>query len=236
MREGASTIVVLLRRLRAHPDGSPAADVIGACDAAALAAAVATGREVAVVAAGPEREDEALRFALHRGAGRAARVWGDGLAGVDYHGVARVLAAAARKLGAELILTGDMSEDEGQGAVGPAVAEVLGVPHLTGAVDLSLAPQAVLATRRERGLVRTLRLPLPAVIAVRASAAALPAPVDGVSGVDVWDLAALGIEQRELKHRDRCLGRPSPVRLHGKATLLSEPAELVARLRAEGLL
>jgi electron transfer flavoprotein beta subunit len=230
------TIVVLLRRLRAHPDGSPAEDVIGVCDAAALAAAVATGHDVAVVAAGPEREDEALRFALAHGAGRAARVWGDGLAGVDYHGVARVLAAAAKKLGAELILTGDVSEDEGQGAVGPAVAEVLGVPHLTGVVELALAPAAVLATRRERGIVRTLKLPLPAVVAVRASAATLRAPADGVPAVEVWDLGALGIETRELKHRDRCLGRPSPVRLHGKATLLSEPADLIARLRAEGLL
>jgi electron transfer flavoprotein beta subunit len=230
------TIVVLLRRLRARPDGSPAADVIGSCDAAALAAAVALGGDVVVVAAGPEREDEALRHALRRGAGRAARVWGDGLVGVDYHGVARVLAAAARRLDAQLVLTGDISEDEGQGAVGPAVAEALGVPHLTSAVDLRLDPPAVLATRRDRGLVRTLRLPLPAVITVRASAAALPEPAGGAQEIEVWDLAALGIETRELRHRDRCLGRPTPVRMHGQATLLREPAELVARLRAEGLL
>ncbi len=230
------TTVVLLRRLRAHPDGSPAPEVIGSCDAAALAAALALGGEVAVVAAGPEREDEALRFALRRGAGRAARVWGDGLAGVDYHGVARVLAAAARRVGAQLILTGDVSEDEGQGAVGPAVAEVLGMPHVTSAVGLAVEAPSVLATRRERGIVRTLRLPLPAVVTVRSSAAALPPPSDGAGEVEVWDLAALGIETRELKHRDRCLGRPSPVRLRGKATLLREPAELIARLRAEGLL
>ncbi|HKA89386.1 MAG TPA: hypothetical protein VKE22_17080 [Haliangiales bacterium] len=230
------TTVVLLRRLRAHPDGSPAPDVVGSCDAAALAAAVALGGEVAVVAAGPEREDEALRFALRRGAGRAARVWGDGLAGVDYHGVARVLAAAARRLDAQLILTGDSSQDEGQGAVGPAVAEVLGVPHLTSAVGVAVEAPSVIATRRERGMVRTLKLPLPAVVTVRATAAPLPPPADGVPDVEVWDLAALGIETRELKHRDRCLGRPSPVRLHGKTTMLREPAELVARLRAEGLL
>jgi electron transfer flavoprotein alpha/beta subunit len=228
-------MVVLLRRLRAHPDGRPAEALLGCCDAAALATALATTAKVAVLSVGPPLEDEALRHALAHGAARAIRVWDPLLAGLDYHAVARVLAAAIRRLPHELVFTGDMSEDEGQGAIGPAVAEALSLPHVTGATWVHWSSPHALVTRREQNLIRTLRVPSPALVAVR-TGPPLPDPVTSSVEIEVLDLAALGIEARELAHRDRCVGRPSPVRLHGNPTLLRDPSDLVARLRAERLL
>lgn len=245
-------IVALLRRLRARPDGAPAGQLMGCCDEAALRAALAIkaavpGATLCAVGAGPGgREDAVLLQALALGADRAIRIDDPGLESVDYHGIARALAGAVKTCGFDLLLAGDRSEDEVQGAVGPAVAELLAVPHLTGVLDLRLPgadgggdPRAVLATRRDAGVVRTLRLPLPALLTIVSYAGKPLAPALGQAGkgpVATLDLAAVGIQAMELKHRDRCVGRAHPVRVARNATVVADPAELIARLRDDRLL
>jgi electron transfer flavoprotein beta subunit len=248
-------IVVVCRRLRARPDGGSAPKLLGCCDEAALATAFALrdavpGSQVTVLAAGPaEREDELLSAILAAGANRALRVWDPCLDAVDYLGIGRVLAAAARHAGFDLVIAGERSEDEVQGAVGPAVAESLGVPHLTGVLDLTAdgPPTSVVATRREQGLVRRLRLPLPALVSVVRSPTRLPswgpavassATPDGggAPAIEALEMASLGIQAMELKHRDRCLGRAQPVRVTRNATMVADGAELLSRLRGDRLL
>jgi electron transfer flavoprotein beta subunit len=236
-------IVLLIRRLRARPDGAASPRVLGICDQAALAAALTVARalpgaSVGVLAAGGPGEDEALRHALAAGADTATRVDDPALATVDYQGIGRALAAAIRHLGADLLVCGDRSEDEAQGAVGPAVAEALGVPHLTGARDLGVDGGAIVLTRREAGVMRTLKLTPPALVAVAGQAAPAPAPAAGKtgSGITVLELSALGLQGAELRHREGLLGRAHPVRVARNATLVAEPAELVSRLREDHLL
>ena len=241
-------LVVLLRRLRGTPEGHegyrPAGGLLGRCDQAALRAALALrdeagGATVTAVAAGPaDREDEVLSHALAAGADCGVRVSDPGLAWVDYHGVARVLAAAVRRIGHDLILAGDRSEDEAQGAVGPAVAEWLQIPHLTGAIDLRLAgtngSPGVLVTRRDPGHVRTLRVPLPALLTVVSFPRAASAPAK-TTAIESIALESLGIQSAELKHRDGCMGDALPVRVTRNATVVKDADELVARLREERL-
>jgi electron transfer flavoprotein beta subunit len=231
-----TAVVVLVRRPRAAPDGAAAPRLLGRCDEAALRAALALGAHVAVVAAGPaEREDDALRLALAWGAARALRVWDPALEGLDYHATAQVLAAAARRLGFDLVLGGDRSDDEGDGAVGPAVAEALAVPHVTSALDVALDGAGALVVRRDPPHVRTLRVPLPALVTVTSSRASQPVPVAGGRGVETLDLDALGIRAAELRPRQQCVGRateaPPPA-----PKLLGRPDELYARLRQDRLL
>jgi electron transfer flavoprotein beta subunit len=240
-------IVVLLRRLRARPDASVAAtQLVGVCDEAALAAGLALRAASAkkatltVLAAGSAASEEpVLRWALAAGADKAARVDDAALATVDYWGLSRVLAGAIKHLGAELVLTGDRSEDEVQGAVGPAVAEALGFPHLTSAHELSLGQGAAQLARREAGFLRTLELKLPAVIGVASHAVAgLPphSAQDTSKPIQSIDLGQVGLSAAELKHRDRCLGRAHPVRVVRNATLVRDADDLVARLRDDHLL
>lgn len=235
-------LVVLVRRLRARPDGGPAAETLGCCDAAALETALALKRTVAgatvvAVAAGDAaREDAALAHALALGADRGLRVDDAAVKGLDYHGIARVLAAAVRHVGYDLVLAGDRSEDEVQGAVGPAVAEALGVPHLTGTLRVELEPGLARATRRDLGVVRTLRLKLPALLTIVTYDGERARPGAAARAVEGLDFATLGIQAMELKHRDRCLGRAHPVRVLRNATLVSEADELIARLREDHLL
>jgi electron transfer flavoprotein beta subunit len=233
-------IVVLLRRLRARPDAATGARIIGACDQAALRAALAlkvgAGVTVTALAAGPaEREDEALRLAMAAGVDRAFRVDDSTLNAMDYYGLARALAGAIKHQGFDLVLTGDRSEDEGQGAVGPAVAELLGVLHLGAARRVTIVDKEVRATRREAGIERTLALPLPALVAVAAHTGGALVDSGAQKPITVLDLATIGLSAPELKHREPLLGRPQPVRLSRNATLVG-PEELVVRLREERLL
>ena len=243
-------IIVLLRRLRGTPEGHegyrPAGGLIGRCDDAALAAALALRAEIegatvtALAAGSADREDDVLKHALAAGANSAVRVSDPGLAWVDYHGVARVLAAAAGKIGHDLILAGDRSEDEAQGAVGPAVAEWLSIPHLTGAIDLRVAATngsaGILATRRDPGHVRTLKVPFPALITVVSfPRPPAPQPPAAEAKIDAVELETLGIQAAELKHRDGCMGDALPVRVTKNATVVKDADELVARLREERL-
>jgi electron transfer flavoprotein beta subunit len=233
-------VVVLLRRLTAAPDGGRSSSVLGHCDEAALRAALALrdgGASVTVISAGSsDREDDALRLALTSGADRAVRVCDASLDGIDYHGVARVLAAATRRIGFDLILTGDRSADEGQGAVGPAVAEALGVSHVTAAIDLRVDGGAALVTRRDGAGLRSLKLGLPAVVTLVRSPAPPLSPGEAQGPIETLDFSALGIVALELRHRVSCAGRASPVRAAGGATLLHRADELFARLRDDRIL
>ncbi len=238
-------MVVLMRRLRARPDGAGASRLCGTCDESALRAALAAraanpGATVTALSAGPGiSEDPVLRWALGAGADRAVRVDDNALLTVDYQGLGRALGGAARALGADLVFCGDRSEDEVQGAVGPAVAEALGIAHVTGAHDIKVAAGAATLTRREGGFVRTLRVRLPALLGVTSQAGAVLPPhdkQDQSKPIQALDLAAVGLSAAELKHRDRCLGKAHPVRVVRNATLVKDPDELVARLREDRLL
>jgi electron transfer flavoprotein beta subunit len=241
-------IVVLVRRRREGPELGASAEggmILGRCDAAALGAALRlrptrNGSHVVAIACGPgDREDPALKWALASGADRAVRVSDPALEAVDYHGIARVLAAVTKKVGYDLVLAGDRTEDEAQGAVGPAVAEMLGIGHVTAALDVDGDAEGLRVTRRDSGLLRTLRVPLPSLVAVARLGSLRPSgETKGAprGEIETMELAALGIQAPELRHRDRCIGRAHPVRVARNATMVKGARELVARLLEERLL
>jgi electron transfer flavoprotein beta subunit len=89
----------------------------------------AAGSKVTVLSYGPETAEESLRKALAMKADTAALVVNDGNENPDPLTVARVLAAAAKKLGGfDLILLGREAGDWGSGQTGGLLAEELGVP------------------------------------------------------------------------------------------------------------
>jgi electron transfer flavoprotein beta subunit len=252
-------VALMVRRLRGRPDGSAAEEVLGECERAALAAALTLRDEldaqVTAIAVGPgRREDRVLAMALRAGCDAAVRIHDTGLQGLDYLGIANILAAAANHLGFDLILCGDRSQDERQGAVGPAVAELLEIPHLSSAVtDLNVDENGLVATRRANGRIQTLRVAMPAVISVaRFLRESKPVPADDASeaaldekptpsprpplGIIELDLGDLGLSARELRYRAQFLGRARPVRTPRQPLLLPTATDLVARLREDHLL
>ena len=83
---------------------------------------------VSVVTVGPARSRDALRQALAMGCDDATLVTAaEGTAGLD---VAKALAAVVKEMKPDIVLCGKQASDDDQGLVGPALAEMLGWPHV----------------------------------------------------------------------------------------------------------
>lgn len=90
------------------------------------------GGEITALCYGGEKAEDVLRKALAMTADNAALVSREGVSNPDSLAVAKVLAAAIRKLGDfDLILVGRESGDWGVGQTGGLLAEELGMPCLT---------------------------------------------------------------------------------------------------------
>src|SRR3954465_11720948 len=136
---------------------------------------------VTVVSMGPDRATEAIRKALSMGADAAVHLTDEGLAGSDAVGTARALAGAIGTVGeVDLVLAGNEASDGRSAAVPAMVAEVLGLPALTHARQVTAEGGSVtgraetvavgggsVTVRRETddGVV-TLSAELPAVVSV----------------------------------------------------------------------
>src|SRR5579859_2599365 len=96
------------------------------------------GGEVVVLCMGPASASESIRRALAMGADKGVLVSDPALAGSDAIGTARVLAAALKKTGYDLVIFGSAAADAYGGVVPAAVAEFLGAPLLSFATQLDI--------------------------------------------------------------------------------------------------
>lgn len=126
------------------------------------------GGTVTVMTVGDEEDEEVLRRALAMGATDAVRLADPAFEGSDAAGIARILHAAIEDRPHDLVLTGAVTADGGSGHVGPMLAALLGLPHVSLATDLS-ADGAVARVRHEveAGLERVVELDLPALVTVQ---------------------------------------------------------------------
>ena len=127
----------------------------------------AQGGTVTVLTMGPERATEAIRKALSMGADAAVHVTDEALAGSDAVGTARALAAAIGTVGdVDLVLAGNEASDGRSAAVPAMVAEVLGLPALTHARQVTVEGSSVTVRRETDDGVVVLSAELPAVVSV----------------------------------------------------------------------
>jgi electron transfer flavoprotein beta subunit len=161
---------------------------INPCDEAAVALAVAfkaqhPGTEVVLLTLGPIFARDELARCLAMGADRLFQVV------LGEAATARVepdpwvksvgLARAVRSLGGELVLCGKESLDGRSGQIGVFMAHQLGVPFVSGIIDLQVAPAGDRAHVRKmagRGRRHLIEAPLPAVFSVDLSARLPAAP------------------------------------------------------------
>jgi electron transfer flavoprotein beta subunit len=123
--------------------------------------------EVTVISVGPDRATDAIRKALSMGADKAIHVSDEALHGSDAIATAKVLAAAIAKVeGYDLIIAGNESSDGRGGAIPAILAELLGLPQVTYAREVTVDGTTIKAVREtEDGLTR-LEASLPAVVSV----------------------------------------------------------------------
>ncbi len=118
--------------------------------------------EVVVVAVGSESSQETIRTALAMGADRGILLKGGPSA--DPFAVAQTLAAELAEGGYDIIFFGKLAIDDYNHAVGPMVAELLGLPCVSAITKLTIADGAGTAEREIEGGIEVVAFRLPAVL------------------------------------------------------------------------
>lgn len=120
---------------------------------------------VTVLSYGPDRVQATLREGLARGADAAIQVKGGEATFGDALAIARVLAAAVRKAGPfDLVLSGSKGVGSDNSLVGPMVAELLDLPHVSGVLKLEVGDGRLVAHREVEGGTEVIEAPLPCVL------------------------------------------------------------------------
>lgn len=123
------------------------------------------GGEVTVVSVGNEEAEKQLRTALAMGADKAVLInIEDDVENRDQYTTAKVLAAYLKDKDPDLILAGNVAIDGGSGQVGPRVAELLGIPHVTTITSLSIDGRNVSVVRDVEGDEEKIETELPLLV------------------------------------------------------------------------
>jgi electron transfer flavoprotein beta subunit len=121
---------------------------------------------VVVVTVGPARSRDALRQALAMGCDEASLVTADAPSPLA---TARALAKVVEEKKPDLVLCGKQASDDDQGFVGPALAEVLGWPHVATITKVVPVDDGVELWREVEGGHEVWKAPLPALATVHKS-------------------------------------------------------------------
>ena len=143
IRDGVPSII--------NPDDKTAVEV-------ALRLKEKHGAEVVVLTMGPMQAEKALREALAMGADEAFLLSDRAFAGSDTLATSTIIAAAVKKLGADLVLCGRQAIDGDTAQVGPQIAEHLGIPQITyaAAVDYDEERDVIVVKRQFEDRYQTL--------------------------------------------------------------------------------
>ena len=162
------------------------------------------GGEVIALSMGPATATDNIRKALAIGADRGVLVTDPALEGSDAIGTARVLAAALKKLGFDLVLFGSAAADSYGGVVPAAVAEFLGQPLLSFASKLDIADGRARIERAAETGYQTAEATLPALVSVIQTINVPRYPsMKGIMGakkkpIDTFSLADLGVDAAQV--------------------------------------
>lgn len=206
------------------------------------------GGEVTVVTYGPQRAEQGLRECLARGAHNAVHIEGGEATLGDSLAIAKVLAAAIKDREYDVILVGVKGVGTDNAQVGPMLAELLDLPHITSVVKIEWGEGSIVAEREVEGGREVVESPLPAVIsatkglnepryaALKGIMAAKRKPVEKVSVADLGlDEAALA--GPEATYSVRSLELPPPKQagkiIQGEDDPAAAAAELVKLLHDE---
>ncbi len=125
--------------------------------------------EVIVVSLGNGFAEDGLRKCLSMGADKAIHIYDQDYRKLDAWMTAMALAYAIRKRDFQLILCGRRAIDDNRGLVGPYIAEILKIPHVSGVVKLEIHGEGgeVLVHRAvERGNREIMECTIPALFTV----------------------------------------------------------------------
>jgi electron transfer flavoprotein beta subunit len=196
----------------------------------------ASSGTVTALCIGPESAKEALKHALAMGADEAVLIADPALNELDTVGAARVLAAAIQKIGADIVVFGRQTLDNGAGVTPAQTARVLGWPMLGLAGQIKVQDGTVTVDRVIEEGRQTVSAKLPAVVSVVQSIGEPRYPsFMGIrkaskANIPVWSLSDLGVSAPEPVVKRTELRNP-PVQETSIEIIAGEtPAEIADKL------
>ena len=206
--------------------------------------------EIVAVSMGPPQAREGLLQCLAMGADRGVLVTDRALAGSDTLATARALALALAKESPDLIICGRNSSDSETGQVGPEVAELMDLPHISqvSKLDYRADSNTIVAERVTDEGYQLVECPLPALVCVTEGVAeeqfptrdnmaeAQEKPLDELSCSDLTaDLTQFGVEGSPTWVDDIRLVEPARLGVIVEEEDPAEAAKQVAALLGERL-
>ena len=195
-----------------------------------------SGSTVTALCIGPESAREALKHALAMGADEAILISDPALNELDTVGAARILAAAIQKIGADMVVFGRQTLDNGAGITPAQTARVLGWPMLGLAGQIKTQDGTVTVDRVIEEGRQTVSAKLPVVLSVVQSIGEPRYPsFMGIrkaskANIPVWSLGDLGTSAPEPVVRRTELMNP-PVQETSIEIITGEtPAEVAEKL------
>jgi electron transfer flavoprotein beta subunit len=208
----------------------------------------ANGGTVVALCIGPESAKEAIKHALAMGADEGVLVSDPALENLDSAGAARVLAAAIVKIGgADMVMFGRQTLDNGSGLTPPQTARVLGWPMLGWVGQIKVeggsasSPQGVQVERVLEEGRQIVKANLPAVLSIVQSIGEPRYPsFMGIrkaskATIPVWSLADLGISAPAVVISRAEISNP-PVRETVCEMITGETPEAIAEALADKIL
>jgi len=196
------------------------------------------GGEVIVISLGPERVRQSIKEALAKGADRAIHLHDPAFdAATDAAGIARALAAALKDEKYDLVFTGLQSDDYGYAQIGLILAEHLGLPSATIAMEVQPEQGNVRVKRElESGWFQWVRIPMPALLTIQSGINQLRyATLKGIMAAkkkEIRELKAadLGLSSDDLKPAQTIERAYLPEKTKTTEMIEGKPAEVAARL------
>lgn len=126
------------------------------------------GGEVVVCSLGPQRVKSVIKDALARGADRAIHIVSDDTIQMGPYAAAKILSTAIKDEGADLILTGLQSDDNGFAQTGVILAELMGLPHATIVIEVDASNDGLRVKRElESGWYQWYEMSRPALLTIQ---------------------------------------------------------------------
>ncbi|MFC4075682.1 electron transfer flavoprotein subunit beta/FixA family protein [Salinithrix halophila] len=201
------------------------------------------GGEVTVITVGPERAEQAMRTAMAMGADKGIIVDDEELDSPDENAIAKVLAAVVNDLEYDIILGGYMAVDDGSAQVGPRLAELLDIPHISTVTKLTIDGETVEVEKDVEGDVEYIQAKLPILVTAQQGLnepryPSLPGIMKAKKKpLERLDADDLDVDEDELVARTETLDVFLPPEKQAGKILEGEPAEqakeLVQLLRTE---
>jgi electron transfer flavoprotein beta subunit len=204
--------------------------------------------ELFALSAGGKRSIDALRRAIAMGIDQVVHLGDESLEASDSNYTAQVLVARLRILQPDLVICGKQAGDDDYAAVGPMVAELLDIPHISGAISLDTNPDLNMVNvgcERE-GEIWYLESGFPLLISAEKGLAEPHVPVvtrvmkamkANIQNIPLNELELHGYKPQGRIHRIRYVEPPS----RPEVIMMQKPfpeniSELVNHLQEKGIL